>query len=222
MYFFIVEPDSNLHEILREGLSKFGQVDLFRKPKELEGHPGLASYQLGIIHEDYSQGGILGWYKQLREQGLIRAPVIVMSSVEDAKFIEYCLFQPGVMDYIMKPLKMGELIARVQRATKSSDAHSVFSQSFKVFPKRRMLERREKKIFLTPTEFSIWEIFHGAFPAGISRDEIIREIWPGVCMQTKVFDVHLSNLRKKILCLGIFIHFHQENETYTLDIAKDP
>lgn len=60
---------------------------------------------------------------------------------------------------------------------------------------------------LTVKELQIFTILFKNFNQYVSRKKIFEEAWKGTNVSTKTLDVHLFNLRKKIINSGLRIRF---------------
>jgi DNA-binding response OmpR family regulator len=72
---------------------------------------------------------------------------------------------------------------------------------------KRIIEINGHKIKLTKREFEIFNRLLLEPVRSVARTEFFSTIWSGLQVCNKVLDVHVSNLRKKVLPYGIIIKF---------------
>ena len=116
----------------------------------------------------------------------------------------------GANDFIVKPVSLRELIARIQNKI---TAKKVTSQSenlltfdgFKLYCDMQMAEINNEKIQLTPIEFKIIHLLAKSPNKVYTREYITNLLWPNVHVQNQNIDTHLSNLRKKLVPFSKYI-----------------
>lgn len=116
----------------------------------------------------------------------------------------------GADDFIVKPVSLRELIARIKNkinsknGTKSQDSIIAFD-GFKLHCEMQMAEINDRKIQLTPIEFKLIHLLAKNPNKVYSREYITNLLWPNVHVQNQNIDTHLSNLRKKLLPFSNYI-----------------
>jgi DNA-binding response OmpR family regulator len=155
-------------------------------------------------------------------------PTLVVSSCEERAVIRRCL-DAGAIDYLCKPIKLAELIVKIERFF---DSHQVSEPNVEratdnliTFSPSEFCLRRNEHLSaqLTAKEFQIFSVLDRAKGAQVSRMEIQKQIWKGISVSSKAFDVHLFHLRKKLYPIGAEVQFIQP-DAYILvfrdEIAK--
>ena len=135
-------------------------------------------------------------------------PVIVVSSVEDIDVLRQC-FQNGARDYLTKPFSKGELIVKIEQhlSSKASLRDRAASREkqggsgLMLNWKRFEAKVREAEIRLTPKEMQILDLLRQEV-APVNREKIVSAIWEQTKVTEKTLDVHIFNLRKKLVALG--------------------
>ncbi len=163
------------------------------------GHPSLVLLEVAL-----PDGSGFDVCRELRKTDAA-VPVIMMSSRSDEIDVVVAL-EIGADDYVTKPLRIRELVARMA-------AHLRRTRLEAVEPARNRLEFRdlvidinERRIYksgreveLTHTEFDLLTFLAGNAGKVLSREKILNSIWGyEYPIETRVIDVHIRNLRRKI------------------------
>jgi two-component system response regulator AdeR len=134
---------------------------------------------------------------------------IVVSSVEDYSTIE-SLFSYGVFDYFVKPFSKVSLQVKVQRCLAQpinfSDDVMIFSSRLNLLTNSIKTETGAKSD-LTLRECQLLKFFAENVHRKLTRTEIIATIWDSISVSEKTFDVHLSNLRRKLQVVNLQIKY---------------
>jgi len=138
--------------------------------------------------------------KELRSWSSV--PVLILSVREAEETIVRAL-DGGADDYLTKPFRTGELLARIRallRYRSSGQEDQLFSSGDLVvdLPARTVTVRGET-VKLTPTEYSLLELFVRNPGKVLTHAFVLREIWgPTYAEETQYLRVFVGQLRKKI------------------------
>jgi DNA-binding response OmpR family regulator len=141
--------------------------------------------------------------RQLRQHFGYAMPVIMLTSRNQEEDLVQGL-AAGADDYIAKPLRPAELLARVtallRRAQPSSAIHSIFTvASYRIDPIERVIELEGRGIVLAPKEFDLAVLFFRNVGRLMSRDVLAESVWSREIPATsRTLDTHLSNIRQKL------------------------
>src|SRR5260370_580167 len=132
-------------------------------------------------------------------------PVIMMSSRSDEIDVVVAL-EIGADDYVSKPLRLRELVARMTahlRRTRFESAEEMRSRTWFRDTVLDVNERRTyksgKEVELTHTEFDLLTFLASNAGKVLSREKILNSIWGyEYPIETRVIDVRIRNLRRKI------------------------
>jgi two-component system alkaline phosphatase synthesis response regulator PhoP len=132
-------------------------------------------------------------------------PVIMVSTRSDEIDVVVGL-EIGADDYVVKPIRIRELMARVAAHLRKSRADAFdFNRGRLEFKdlvidvNERRVFRADKEVDLTHTEFDLLSYLAGNAGKVLSREKILNTIWGyEYPIETRVIDVHIRNLRRKI------------------------
>ena len=113
----------------------------------------------------------------LRSQGN-RIPVIFLTAKDQTRDLVQGL-EVGADDFIVKPFKFEELLARVKAMLRRARETSlvVTWDDYRMDCSKRTLFRGSQEIFLSPTEFSLFELFLRRPDVILSKMLILEELW---------------------------------------------
>ena len=143
---------------------------------------------------------VLRWVRANRSEAL---PVIfVTNRTLESDLIEG--LNAGADDYIGKPCRPGELLARIgaqlRRNRPSTSPDEDFRLGdFAIDMGQRRIRLRDEPIALTPKEFDLAALFLRHPWRLFSRDDLSALVWNReVPSASRTLDTHLSNIRKKL------------------------
>jgi two-component system, OmpR family, KDP operon response regulator KdpE len=158
-------------------------------------HPSLIILDLGLPDID---GTVI--LKKLREWYL--KPVIILSVKNSEEDIVSSL-DNGANDYLTKPFRTGELLARIRVALRQS--HGEEENPVLVFGpvsinlNNHTVSRHNRILKLTTTEFALLALLARNSGRVMTHQSILKEIWGfGYIDQTQYLRVFIAQLRKKI------------------------
>ncbi len=157
--------------------------------------PDMILLDLGLPDED---GHIV--LKKLREW--YTEPVIILS-VQNGETDIIKALDNGANDYLTKPFRTGELLARMRSALRDVNQHE--SDPVTVFGELeidfggRQVKKNGEPIKLTSTEYSLLTLFAKHEGKVLTHQYLLREVWgPGYINQSQYLRVYIAQLRKKI------------------------
>ncbi|NOY77550.1 MAG: response regulator transcription factor [Calditrichaeota bacterium] len=198
----VIEDEPTITEFLRTGLAYEGYEVLVA----MDGETGLRLCRekpFDLIILDIMLPDIDGFEvcRRLREKGM-SVPIIMLTAKKDISDHVKGL-DIGADDYMTKPFSFAELLARI-RAQLRRSGRQVESSTLSAGDIVMDLETREvtkagKPISLTPTEFSLLELFvrrpHRVFTRETLLNRVMGYNYVG---ETNIIDVHISHLRDKL------------------------
>jgi two-component system alkaline phosphatase synthesis response regulator PhoP len=139
--------------------------------------------------------------RDIRQAGLA-TPILFLSARHQTtdKVIGLKL---GADDYVTKPFKAAELIARVEallRRVPIRSGHGVHQfGSIRVDVRRAEVTRDEKPVYLSAREFQLLRYFIERAGSTIPRVELLRSVWGyDSNTMTRTVDMHVASLREKL------------------------
>jgi DNA-binding response OmpR family regulator len=132
-------------------------------------------------------------------------PVIMMSSRFDEIDVVVAL-EIGADDYVSKPLRHRELVARMTAHLRRSRLESAEAMRSRLEFRDLIIDVNERRTYksgkeveLTHTEFDLLTFLASNAGKVLSREKILNSIWGyEYPIETRVIDVHIRNLRRKI------------------------
>jgi two-component system KDP operon response regulator KdpE len=129
-------------------------------------------------------------------------PIIVLSVQKSEDDIIRAL-DNGANDYLSKPFRTGELLARIRSAVRSSaseDSHPVLEfADLQIDLLARTVMKKGELVKLTNTEYSLLALLVRNEGKVLTHQYLLRAIWgPGFINQSQYLRVFIAQLRKKI------------------------
>ncbi|NOK02098.1 MULTISPECIES: response regulator transcription factor [Myxococcus] len=199
----LVEDDANLRLALRDNLENQGgyAVEEATCVREAREHLGRRDFQLILLDVMLPDGDGYTLCRALREEG-VATPVLMLT----ARTLEDDVvrgFESGAQDYLGKPYRLRELLARVGALVRRSGAAPVKGLRFAGY--RMDLDRRKVEtpagapVELTRTEFDLLAFLVRERERVLRRDEILDAVWGrDVVVDPHTVDNFVSSLKKKL------------------------
>lgn len=130
-------------------------------------------------------------------------PVIILS-VHDSEDDIVQALDNGANDYLIKPFRTGELLARIRSCIRSnmgtnSQDTMIESGELQIDLAARVVKRNNSILKLTSTEFSLLILLAQNIGKVLTHQSILKQIWgPGYINETQYLRVFIAQLRKKI------------------------
>jgi DNA-binding response OmpR family regulator len=200
----IVEDEAVIRKAIRMACEKEGYevIEAENGSEGLKqadtGHPDLIL--LDLMLPDISGFDVC---REIRKSGS-RIPIVILSAKTEEIDIVVGL-EIGADDYITKPFRARELLARIAahlRRSRTDDQGADGRLNFKELAinlNERRVFRGEKEVELTHTEFDLLAFLASNAGKVLSREKILNHVWGyEYPIETRVIDVHVRNLRRKI------------------------
>ena len=204
MHIAALEDDPAQAELLQSWLTTGGHdCTLFSLGSKLISELSQDSFDLLILDwnlPDISGTDVLSW---VRENMDWHIPVIFITCRDAEKDVVHAL-ECGADDYITKPAKQFETLARVIALERRSQPHADKSGTLDLPPysfnsKSGTATCHGKPIQLTRKEFDLALFFFRNIGQLLSRTFILENVWDQHAdLQTRTIDMHVSRLRNKL------------------------
>ncbi|NVJ21541.1 MULTISPECIES: response regulator transcription factor [Myxococcus] len=200
----LVEDDPNLRLALRDSLEHQGgyAVEEAATVREAREHLARRAFQLLLLDVMLPDGDGYTLCRTLREEG-VTSPVLMLT----ARTLEDDVvrgFEAGAQDYLGKPYRLRELLARVgalvRRAGGGAPAKQVRFGGYRMDLDRRKVETPEgTNVELTRTEFDLLAFLVRERERVLRRDDILDAVWGrDVVVDPHTVDNFVSSLKKKL------------------------
>lgn len=128
-------------------------------------------------------------------------PILVLTARDDEDTVVGAL-QAGADDYVVKPAKRAEFLARVAalgRRLRSGELPLLAMGAYEIDVSRQRLCVDGREVTLTQKEFDLASYLFQSPGKLLSRDHLLDRIW-GIHadVDTRTVDTHISRLRKKL------------------------
>jgi len=124
---------------------------------------------------------------------------ILMLTARDGELDTVAGLDAGADDYVTKPFRLAELLARLRAISRQSGPEILNAGRLKVDGSSRKAFIDENELELSPKEFDLLSMFAARPGEAIRRERIMDEVWdPNWFGSTKTLDVHISALRRKL------------------------
>ena len=193
----LVEDDSAIADPLARALKREGyEVDVYGDgPSALEG----ADEGADLVVLDLGLPGMDGLEvcRQMRAMGS-DVPVLVLTARADEVDTVVGL-DAGADDYVTKPFRLAELLARVRALLRRGGGDSDRAPAVRIDQQGRRAFLDDKELQLTAKEFDVLRVLVREAGRVVPREQLLREVWAQRWLgSTKTLDMHISWLRRKL------------------------
>ncbi|WP_151524451.1 response regulator transcription factor [Serinicoccus kebangsaanensis] len=136
--------------------------------------------------------------RSLRDSG-VRMPVLMLTARSEEVDTVVGL-DAGADDYVTKPFRLGELLARVRALLRRGpgSAPNPTGAALRMDVEARRVFLHDREVRLTTKEFDLLRVLMREEGRVVSREVLMREVWDTWFGSTKTLDMHVSVLRRKI------------------------
>lgn len=202
----VVDDDEALRQTLAEQLAHDGEFAATEAATAAEATARLAAedarFDAIVLDIGLPDGDGRELCARLRKQGL-RMPILMLTGADGEQDIVRGL-DSGANDYIAKPFRVSELMARLRAQLRvfdnSEDAvFTVGPYTFRPSAKLLLEAARNRKIRLTEKEAAILKYLYRAGGRPVGRQILLNEVWGyNSAVTTHTLETHIYRLRQKI------------------------
>jgi DNA-binding response OmpR family regulator len=201
MRILVVEDDRKVAGFIEMGLREEGYaVDLARDGDEAIVLAHVNDYDAILLDLMLPKKNGLQVAAELRREG--RTTPILMLTARDATEDVVRGLDAGADDYLAKPFKFDELLARLRALVRRGGATRVERLAVGALELDRLKHQAYaggKALDLTPREFQLLEHFMMHKDDVVRRTELLEKVWDmHFDPESNVVDVHVGNLRRKL------------------------
>ena len=157
--------------------------------------PDLILLDLGLPDKNGQEvlAELRNWYK---------SPVIILSVQKDEENIVTAL-DNGATDYLTKPFRTGELLARIRSALRNAILEKnepiVVYHDLQMDLMNRVVKKNNTVIKLTSTEFNLLSLLVNNEGKVLTHQYLLKEVWgPTYVNESQYLRIFIGQLRKKI------------------------
>ena len=201
----IIEDDDALRQVLADQVASSGVFQSIEAATldEASQHLGAAEARFDSIILDVNlpDGNGRDFCAKIRKQGHTMPIIMLTGAAEEGDVVSG--LDAGANDYIAKPFRVKELIARLQAQLRLFDnsEDAVFTiGKFSFRPASKSLIGADKKrIRLTAKEVDILKFLYRHAKRVVSRQTLLDEVWGyNASVTTHTLETHVYRLRQKI------------------------
>jgi two-component system, OmpR family, response regulator RegX3 len=198
----VVEDDESYREALSRGLTLEGFVvvdaaDIRSAREKLR----ATTPDLVLLDVMLPDGSGVDFCQEIRRDA--GTPVIMVSAKSEELDIVLGL-EFGAADYVTKPYRLRELVARMRAVLRRHQAISnnpeiITVGDIIIDPSRREVTKAGATVDLSRKEFELLALFASRLGHVVTREECIDALWWGQdLLDTRTLDTHVKRLRAKI------------------------
>jgi two-component system OmpR family response regulator len=201
MKVLLVEDEPRLASTLATGLRAEGCVVV----TAADGEDGLwhaVEDEFDVVVLDIMLPGLSGYevLRRMRESD-VWTPVIMLTA-KDGDYDQTDAFDLGADDYLTKPFSFIVLVARLRALVRRGAPQRpamLTAGSLSLDPSRRVVERADTPISLTPREYGLLEYLMRNKDTVVTKTEILQHVWDAHYNgPDNVVEVYVGYVRRKI------------------------
>ena len=204
IHVLVVDDDPTLRKVFRTSLVSSGfAIEEARSGEEAVDI--LPQHPFDLVLLDISMSGI-GGVEACREIRALAPKIgILMVTVRDAEEDMVRALEAGADDYVTKPVRFRELVARMRAVLRRLDANSATQpavirvHALEMDIEGHCLRKAGNLIHLTPTEFQLLALLMRNQGVPVTHAKLLRAIWgPEYGTELDYLRSYVRTLRKKI------------------------
>ncbi|MGG9971083.1 response regulator [Ferruginibacter sp. SUN002] len=197
----VIDDEAAIQKLLEITLESNGfMVKLAKTAKE--GFVVAANHPPDLIILDLGLPDESGHAVLVKLREWFTNPVIILSALANEENIVKAL-DNGANDYLVKPFRTGELLARIRSALRGSinagNTPVIHCGNIQIDLLLRVVKKDDVVVKLTVTEYSLLSLFAKNEGKVLTHQYLLKEVWgPGYINQSQYLRVFIAQLRKKI------------------------
>ncbi len=198
----VVDDEVQMQRLLRVTLESAGyHITLAENAAEAIHHAETHRYDAMVLDLGLPDADGIEVLKKIRVWA--EYPIIILSVRSSEDDIVTAL-DAGANDYLLKPFRTGELLARLRTALRHAQALSLASTVVKakdvyIDVEKRVVKKHGAVVKLTPTEFALLVLFVKNAGKVLTHNYILQQVWgPKYEGESQYTRVYVGQLRKKL------------------------
>ena len=201
MKVLLVEDDRKVAGFIEQGLKEEGYVvDVAADGEEATMLAHVYEYDMILLDVMLPKKNGFQVAMELRREGR-KTPILMLTSRDAVEDIVRGL-DAGADDYLAKPFRFEELLARIRALARRGGAERMEVLRFREIVLDRLHHSAsvgEHKLDLTAKEFQLLEYFLLHLEEVVRRTTLLEKVWDmHFDPESNVVDVHVGNLRRKL------------------------
>jgi DNA-binding response OmpR family regulator len=201
MRILLAEDDPLLGDGLRAGLKQLGfQIDWVRDGEAAERELRAQAYAACVLDLGLPRKDGLDVLAAIRRAGIV-TPVLVLTA-RDAVPERIRGLDVGADDYVVKPVDLHELAARLRalvRRAAGQPQECLSAQDVVLDPASRSVKKAGEPVLLSAREFDLLQAFMLGADRVLSREQLEQQLYSwGQEVDSNAIEVHIHNLRRKL------------------------
>ncbi|WP_298825360.1 response regulator [uncultured Piscinibacter sp.] len=201
MRILVVEDDAQLGDALATGLRQRQHVvDWFRDGTQANAALAGVPYDAVVLDLGLPGGDGMRWLRQWRAEGR-DLPVLILTA-RDGVADRVAGLDAGADDYLVKPITLDELAARLRAMTRRSTgrAQSVWRHGALAYdPAGRSVQWNGTSVELTARELMLLEALMAHPNRILSKAQLQEKLYDwGESLESNTLEVHVHHLRRKL------------------------
>jgi two-component system, OmpR family, KDP operon response regulator KdpE len=200
----VVDDEASLRKTLRTSLTAIGfAVEEARSGEEALGAVQKRIFDLVLLDINMPGAGGIDTCRKIRT--LAPQIGIIMVTVRDSENDKVYALEAGADDYVTKPFRLRELIARLRAVLRrinlreASAPEILEAGNLEIDLKRRTLRRGGERVHLSPKEFDLLAYLMQNEGIPLTHARLLRSLWgPEYGNELEYLRSYIKALRKKI------------------------
>ena len=199
----ILEDDQSQAELLRQWLRLAGHQTLpFERSADLLSALKRESFDALLLDWNLPDVSGIDVLRELRERFRLTIPVIFATARNHEDDVAKAL-RAGADDYLIKPLRRLELLARLEAVTRRGRHPQLGGEvfevgAFRVNSQSRSITRDNEPLELTAKDFDLAVLMLRNVGRLLSRPHLTQTIWGHTALSSRTLDTHVSRIRSRL------------------------
>src|SRR5712692_10475381 len=203
----VVDDEKDIVDVLRYNLQKEG----YRVLTAVNGQEALerANQRPDLILLDVMMPEYDGWevFKRLKKQETTAHIPVIFLTAKGSEIDEVVGLELGADDYIVKPISIPKLIARIKAAIRKRDQIDLPGDKtvskkigvIEILPEQHIIRINNKEVFFPKKEFQLLHYLAAHAGNVVNREALLNAVWGSdVYVVDRTVDVHIRKIREKL------------------------